>query len=77
MELMNQKCLDPALNGMPSLIPAAILAKTLHCSTRTIRRLCASGKLKALHTSTRGGGRLLFRREEVARYLAVLEGRDV
>ncbi len=44
----------------------------LRCSTRQVRRLIATGRLRAARATQRGSSRVLIERVQVERYLRLL-----
>jgi excisionase family DNA binding protein len=55
------------LDQLPPLIPKWLAARTAWCSTRTVDRAIAAGRLRAL----RPGGRVLIQREDFLRWLGL------
>lgn len=65
---------EELVRELPALVPIARAAKFLNVSTRTLRRWSARGRLKVMRTSPGGSGRVLIRRDELARLLRIMSG---
>lgn len=69
---------DWIADAVASLHPLATLfeaAATLRMCTRSVRRMVATGRLKAIRSRESGSSRVLIPRVEIERYLRSLEVR--
>jgi excisionase family DNA binding protein len=53
---------------LPRLVGAKRAAEFLGVTTRTLRSWIRCGRIRAVRTAPRGGGRVLVAREEIARF---------
>jgi excisionase family DNA binding protein len=61
-----------ACRDLPPLMKLEEVSITLRAHARTVRRLIAAGRLKAIRSRVAGSSRVLVARAEVARYLESL-----
>jgi excisionase family DNA binding protein len=62
------------LDAYPPLMVKEEVTTVLRCDPRTVDRLVARGLLRALKPGRGGSARVLFAREELARYLGQMAG---
>lgn len=61
--------LDELAAGLPALVPLKATAEFFHVSERTVRSWRDAGRIGAIRTNVRRGGRVFFPRGEVRRLL--------
>ena len=59
---------------LPRFLTRCEVADLLRISERTVRRMESEGRLRSLKLTPGRAGRVLFRREEVLRFVAEAEG---
>jgi len=63
---------ERAVAGLPPLVPLRLAAALFHVDERTVRRWAREGALRIRRTSSRGSGRVLIERCELARFLLAM-----
>ena len=65
---------DALAAELPPFLTRCEVAELLRISERTVRRFEADGRLRSLKLTPGRAGRVLFRREELQRFVAEAEG---
>lgn len=61
--------ISDTIASLPPLVTCREAANALRCSTRTIKRLNATGRLRGVRQTETGSSRLIIPRVEIERYL--------
>ena len=64
---------DESEAGLPRFLTRSEVADLLRISERTVRRMESEGRLRSLKLTPGRSGRVLFRREELMRFVADAE----
>ena len=62
------------LSDLPQIVDLEQASRALSLSKTTLRRRVASGELQRLRSREKRGGRLLFSRTELARFIVQMSG---
>lgn len=68
---------QPAQIELPRFLTRCEVAELLRISERTVRRMESEGRLRSLKLTPGRSGRVLFRREELLRFVAEAESHGI